>query len=306
MLASLRVTLLAAAVLSTANSAQAERDLRARPSNQWLGQQMAVLGGLTLANVAALSLITHAIGPGLDMAYLGEGSIEVNDSPLTAYVTDGLLLASLGAPLGTLATHGGRAWGNSLLIYGEALELSLLVNTLVKRGVKRARPFTHGDGGRARATAIGANSYYSFYSGHSALSFTAATASSVLFAAVESSEAWSSAHFASTFALAALTAHGRVRAGMHYPTDVVVGSFLGVACGLLVPGLARVSLAASPTQIASASGGALAGFLAGYLLPKSVGARDEVLGLLGQVAFLPGGAVLQLDLSRLGRASAHY
>ncbi len=91
-----------------------------------------------------------------------------------------------------------------------------LLVELGKLIVHRHRPFE---------TQIGpASSAHSFPSGHSATSFACATVLAAL----------APRYRVPLFVLAALIALSRLYNGMHYPTDVVAGSLLGVATGVLV------------------------------------------------------------------------
>lgn len=90
-----------------------------------------------------------------------------------------------------------------------------------KAVIARHRPFE---------TQLGApSSTHSFPSGHSATSFACATVLSSLAPRFR----------VPFFVLAALIAISRVYNGLHYPTDVVAGSLLGVLVGLAVLRLSR-------------------------------------------------------------------
>lgn len=291
-----RRLLFCAAVLGCAmgtSSASAERDLSRHQGTEWLGQQYALLGGLTLANVSAMTLGKLPLSARTDVVYFADAGEEANLSPYASPLSDVSLLTAVLAPVGTLSTRGATAWGNALLIYAESLEISLLANTLAKRTVLRARPYTHGPGGAERAREAGADAYFSFYSGHSALSFTAATASSVLFSSLSQDGKLRSAHYAGSFALAAFTAQARVRAGRHYPTDVAVGSLLGIIVGLAVPAANEIALRLAPAEVAAAFGGAAVGFASALLLPRNAWTESVAWP---DVDFLPGGAVVHWDL----------
>ncbi len=95
----------------------------------------------------------------------------------------------------------------------------------------------------------------SFFSGHSAAAFTLATLTSQVFTDVHGRSTLSTLVWATSLSAAALTAYARVRAGMHYPSDVLAGAVVGGAIGVLVPKLHRrgasdrVALIAGPDRV---------------------------------------------------------
>ena len=97
---------------------------------------------------------------------------------------------------------------------------SVWVNYVVKLIVRRRRPVLEDLPPLSHVT-----STLSFPSAHAASSFAAATA----IARVEPRAA------APALALAALVAYGRPYLGVHYPSDVIAGSALGIAVGRLAP-----------------------------------------------------------------------
>lgn len=283
---------LAICLILWSNPAPAERNLQQAQRTQWVELQFATLGAMTLANIAAFSFGEPASVARIETAPVFERGAELNKSALTRHLSDAAFITSLTTPLATLGVAGNPAWGQALLIYAETLELSLLANTLTKRLVRRARPYTHGEGGAALAKNAGLDAYYSFYSGHTALTFSAATSSSILFSSISESQRASAVQWSASLALAAFTAHARIRGGMHYPTDVLVGALAGIGFGLALPAIHHVSLTITPLEIACAAGGTLTGFLLGYLLPQG---RAEISPpVTPQIVPTPGGATLSL------------
>jgi len=90
----------------------------------------------------------------------------------------------------------------------------------------------------------------SFFSGHAASSFLAATLMSQVFTDVYGRSTWSNIVWGTSLSMAALTSYARVRAGMHYPSDVVAGAVVGGAIGILVPRLHRRTASGRVTLIA--------------------------------------------------------
>ena len=125
-------------------------------------------------------------------------------------------------------------------VFGEATLLTLGVTAVVKPLVGRKRPFAYNDSftpeerfriGSSRPGEVSR----SFFSGHTSSAFAAAAFSSALFEDFYGTDAASRLVWGSTLSLATLTAVARVKAGMHFPTDVVVGALVGGAIGYLVP-----------------------------------------------------------------------
>jgi membrane-associated phospholipid phosphatase len=90
----------------------------------------------------------------------------------------------------------------------------------------------------------------SFFSGHAATAFTLATLMSTVYADVHGRSRSSDALWAASLSAAALTGFARVKAGMHYPSDVLVGAAVGAVIGRVVPALHRVDRA-SPVQLSA-------------------------------------------------------
>ncbi len=289
--ATLGVALLIAA-LHWSVPAGAQRNLREPQSDAWYATQAAVLGGATAANTLAFA-IGHPSSPRLDAAFDWERGTERNLAAVTSHVSDGTLITSVAAPLGTLAGHSASTWGDAVLVYGETLQGALLLNTLTKKSVARARPYTHHPQAAALVEAQGSDAFYSFYSGHSALSFAGAAGGSYLFSAIEDDVALRSVHWGTAFALASFTAHARVRAGRHYPTDVLAGSAIGVAWGATVPLLHGIRPRLEVEEVIAGGGGLVTGALVALALPT----RDRSRTASGEWRLVPtpGGAAVAIS-----------
>ncbi len=251
----------------------AARDLSVAQPQSWYGTHVGIIAGLGLASVALFMPSRDYVHPRIVNMPQFEREVGNNFSPFSADVSDVTLYVSLGAPAVTMgAVSRGHSWGNSLIIYGEANLAALVTSTFVKNLVRRARPYTHGVSPEARAEVRrkGDDAYFSFYSGHSSAAFTSATAGSYLFGAVAEQESLRATHWGVSLALASFTAHARVRAGRHYPTDVFVGAALGIGFGLGVPALQRVALTTSPLQAGAALGGMIVGASLALFLPHDV------------------------------------
>jgi hypothetical protein len=117
---------------------------------------------------------------------------------------------------GVLFPGPGRNSWDQLFNEGEALGASALTTWALKETVRRPRPFE------------GGGSVHSFPSGHSSGAFTAATLIE------RNSGEWAAIP---AYALAALTAYGRVSSARHYPSDVLAGAAIGILTARIFDGL---------------------------------------------------------------------
>jgi undecaprenyl-diphosphatase len=142
-------------------------------------------------------------------------------------------LSDLGEGAGWVAAGVGLAWlggrrgrraGVAMAI--ASLGTTYLVQTFIKPRFRRRRPFVDRD----EILVVGIRtSDASFPSGHTAASFAAATAVSTFYP--------QAAPLA--FGLATAVGVSRVHLGHHFPSDVAVGSLIGVATGTLTAFLVR-------------------------------------------------------------------
>jgi membrane-associated phospholipid phosphatase len=121
----------------------------------------------------------------------------------------------LGAALAVIDNDRWESWLICALLGPFAIGL----NYAIKLAVKRPRPVLEG-----LPPLGGAPSSLSFPSAHATSSFAVATAMVRVDPAM-----------AATFVVAFALALGRPYLGMHYPSDVLAGAFLGVVLGLIVP-----------------------------------------------------------------------
>jgi membrane-associated phospholipid phosphatase len=141
-------------------------------------------------------------------------------------------------------------------MYAESGSLALTLTDITKIAVRRPRPIDYKlcplSPSGAASTNPGCNSTdlgLSFFSGHaSTVAAIGATATYLAFVrSRESPRPWITLGLAT--ALSAFVSYERVRAGEHFPTDVIAGSMAGAAIGVLVPHLHRHKEAPPPVWV---------------------------------------------------------
>ena len=154
-----------------------------------------------------------------------------------------------------------RDFADDFLIMGEAMALTSVFQIVLKFAFRRPRPirYTNLD---EPLTSFDAE--LSFPSGHTLLVASATTTltTTVFLRHPTSPLRW--VVLGAGAALTALTAFSRVESGYHFPTDVIVGSFLGVFCGFIVPYLHRKKLPVAPTASVNPMNGGMSFSLAGH------------------------------------------
>lgn len=179
------------------------------------------------------------------------------EHPAAAATASDLLVVAVPAgsvlALGLAARHAGAGWrevGEDVLVVAEAVAVATVLTQASKVVVARLRPYGWAEGG---STAVEAR--LSFWSGHTALTFSAAAAATQV-ARLRGRAGWRWLA-AIAFTGAAVTGWLRMAGDRHWATDVVTGALVGTAAGLgvprlvLRPGTAR----APPVELSAAPGG---------------------------------------------------
>jgi len=125
-------------------------------------------------------------------------------------------------------------FGAYALMFAEAFALENALNQIFRSMQLWPRPFIYakrGEGAKKAASARG-EAYGSFYSGHASAAFTVAIFTGDWFSEVYPNSKYKPLVWASSFALASGVAALRVVAGKHYPSDVLVGAFMGTGVSL--------------------------------------------------------------------------
>jgi membrane-associated phospholipid phosphatase len=161
--------------------------------------------------------------------------------------------------------------GRRVLVLGEALGVDLLIAGAVKHVVQRPRPYVYDRDPAVVAWAArqGADSRLSFYSGHAAVAFGAAVAGSYLYGAHSTDPDARALIWGFELMSATVTAGLRIRAGRHFPSDVVVGAVVGSGVGWAVAALRGPDGAYTPSgrEVAAMAGGVVGGAVLARLLP---------------------------------------
>lgn len=286
------------AVVLWSRAALAQRDLgEVQPTGWYVGHSITTVGSLALAAAVQFGSPSSET-PRIAGALPFERHVESHFSPLTSRVSDVTLLGSLGVPVVAFASSGEttRFW-NSALVYGETLSVSLALNTLTKHLVLRARPYTfHPSESAAHwVERVRKDRMLSFYSGHAAMSFTSAVAGGMVFSAGPAAEGAQAAYWLLEMSLAGFTAHARVRAGMHYTSDVLVGALVGAGIGVGVPLAHGVLPEISALEWGALAGGLVLGTSAALFLPTSIAEDLAELDLRIEPAW--GGATVSVGSS---------
>jgi len=122
------------------------------------------------------------------------------------------------------------------------LESTLFLSGLTyitKATVGRRRPYVYNTllSVEERHAMGGNDAYFSFFSGHTAAAFTAATFLSKVMTDIHGDSIWTKLLWGSSLTVAAMTGYARIKAGKHYPSDVIAGAVVGFAIGYLIPTL---------------------------------------------------------------------
>lgn len=219
-------------------------------------------------------------------------AVRDNFSRRAAHVSDGLLAISIAAPaLYLTGSTIDDVDGDRLLIYGQTMAINVAIASLTKQLVQRPRPYTYSDDAKVQAYAKseGTDAYMSFYSGHAALSFGAATTGAYLLGTSDASPVAKNIAWGAGLGVAAMTSALRVRAGKHFYSDVLVGSIIGMSVGFIVPALHADDVPYRPSGGQLAIGGAsiLGGILFARLIPlEKMTSEDNPSGITG-LSFAP-------------------
>jgi membrane-associated phospholipid phosphatase len=164
-----------------------------------------------------------------------------NHSPAAHTAADILVATLLVLPhaIHLTATQGkDNAWLEDAAISAEAVVLAQGLTQLTKAAVGRPAPLVYDEtvplDERTSKDALG-----SFWSGHTATAFAAATSFAVSYWLRRPDDPWKWVVLAALESTALSIGFLKIRAGYHYPTDILAGALAGASTGVLVPMLHR-------------------------------------------------------------------
>ena len=219
-------------------------------------------------------------------------------------IADALVLSSVVVPVAAGAARDDDERAPKLVVYAESLAVAGLLNGIAKYVVQRPRPHSYGISPEATAytESRGADAYLSFFSGHATMAFTSAVAGSYLYAYGNNDTTSRAILWGVEMALASATATERVRAGKHFPSDVVVGAAVGTGVGLLVPRAHmsdRSAVSMSIGEWLAIGSGLVVGTTTSLLLPPLRSDRTTAGGV--EMALTPTFAAGGAGISASGR-----
>jgi membrane-associated phospholipid phosphatase len=143
-----------------------------------------------------------------------------------------------------------RGWLTDAVVITEAVVWSGALQDIVRRAVRRPRPFMYTPGLNP-SEREGAEADFSFFSGHTSNTFAMVTAAAFTYTLRHPHSKWR--WLVWSLAIAGETTEPvlRVLAGDHFPTDCIVGALVGTSAGILFPALHRRHI---PIRIVSSAG----------------------------------------------------
>lgn len=161
-------------------------------------------------------------------------------SPQAHQFSNVTALTSLAFPFALLLDKPNRNHtGEILLITMEGALLNAGLINLTKTLARRPRPFVF-NGEAPMELKLKQEARYSFFSGHTAVSSYFTFAGAQMYNDIYPDSRYKSTVWVTAAVLPLLTGYGRMRAGKHYLSDVLVGYGVGALIGILVPRLHRL------------------------------------------------------------------
>lgn len=215
-----------------------------QPSNATNATLIGLGGSITIGSV----FLDRNVLP---MTELEVGNLDVNNIwPIDRYslrhlsfktdeFTDKLLLTSFASPFFLMLDKTGRDNFDemALIVFQGAMLNSALIN-LTKVTARRARPYNYNPDAPLDIK-LRKSSRYSFYSGHVATAAYFSFTTAQLYNDLHPNSKAGPYLYAAAALIPVTVAYGRMRAGKHFFTDVLVGFAAGTAIALTVPALHR-------------------------------------------------------------------
>ncbi|MCB0552733.1 MAG: phosphatase PAP2 family protein [Phaeodactylibacter sp.] len=121
-------------------------------------------------------------------------------------------------------------------IYSEVIFLNAGLTLLVKSSIRRPRPFVLSEKvGLSNKQSLNASA--SFFSGHTSTVAANSFFTARVFSDYYPESKWKPVVWGAAIALPAVTGYLRVKAGKHYPSDVIAGYAVGATVGYFIPKL---------------------------------------------------------------------
>ena len=161
-------------------------------------------------------------------------------SPSAHQFSNVTALTSLAFPFALLLDKPNREHsGEILLITLEGALLNAGLINLTKTLARRPRPFVF-NGSAPLELKLKQEARYSFFSGHTAVSSYFTFAGAQMYNDIYPDSRYKTTVWATAAVLPLLTGYGRMRAGKHFLSDVLVGYGVGAILGVIVPRLHRL------------------------------------------------------------------
>ncbi|HWE26757.1 MAG TPA: phosphatase PAP2 family protein [Polyangia bacterium] len=147
-------------------------------------------------------------------------------------------IAYLGLDMFDVGPRHWKTYLTDLWVVAESLAWNGAIQDIVRRAVRRPRPFLY-TAGIYPSERDSPESGFSFYSGHTSFAFALATSASYTFALRHPHSKWRYVVWPALLAVASIEPILRVYSGDHFPTDVIIGAVAGSAVGLFFPAVHR-------------------------------------------------------------------
>jgi membrane-associated phospholipid phosphatase len=171
----------------------------------------------------------------LDRLALGRSSAGARTA---ADVISFLPLAYLGVDMFDVGLRNWKTYLTDLWVVAEALAWNGAIQDIVRRAVRRPRPFLY-TAGLYASERDNPDAGLSFYSGHTSFAFALAVSASYTFTLRHPRSKWRYVVWPALLAVASIEPILRVYSGDHFPTDVIVAAVAGSAIGLFFPAVHR-------------------------------------------------------------------
>lgn len=165
-----------------------------------------------------------------------------------AHIISFVPIAYLGLDIFDVGPRRWKTYLTDLWVVAESLAWNGAIQDIVRRAVRRPRPFLYSPGLYPNER-DSPDAGFSFYSGHTSFAFALAVSASYTFTLRHPRSKWRYVVWPALMAVASIEPILRVASGDHFPTDVIVGALAGSAIGLLFPAVHRRWRASSVPKV---------------------------------------------------------